>query len=87
MATATAVARKTTRRVAIADRGSRSSCVSVNFHAIEQTRRRVDGMESKAIDPWTARRRAQMRLSLCDAGPRIWVATLRHGPPRRRHRL
>jgi len=56
MATETVAARKTTRRVAIADRGSRSSCVSVNFHAIEQTRRRVDGMESKAIATWTARR-------------------------------
>ena len=56
MATETVAARKTTRRVAIADRGSRSSCVSVNFHAIEQTRRRVDGVESKAIATWTARR-------------------------------
>jgi len=56
MATAAAVARMKTRRMAIADRGSRSSCVSVNFHAIEQTRRRVDGVESKAIYTWTARR-------------------------------
>jgi len=56
MATARAAARTKTRRAAIADRGSRSSCVSVNFHAIEQTRRRVEGMESKAIATWTARR-------------------------------
>jgi len=56
MATARAAARTTTRRVAIADRGSRSSCVSVNFHTIEQTRRRVDAVESKVISTWTPRR-------------------------------